>query len=70
MRYRVVVELKAARVVTLDADSAEQALARAQRAAFPGRHRRDRVKSFVVTGYPKPSPRGRKPRPRVEVPAD
>ena len=66
MRYRVLVELKATRVVTLDAGSAREAIEAAEDAAFSGRHRRDRVKSLVVPGYPKRT--SRKAKPRVEVP--
>jgi hypothetical protein len=67
MRYRVLVELKATRVVTLDAGSARDALDAAEDAAFPGRNRRDRVKSLVVRGYPKRASRPIK-KPRVDVP--
>jgi hypothetical protein len=67
MRYRVLVELKATRVVTIDAGSAQEALEAAENAAFPGRHRRDRVKGMVVPGYPKKA-KGPLARPRVEVP--
>jgi len=67
MRYRVLVEIKASRVVTLYASSAEQALDRATDAAFPGRHRRDKIKSLVAPGYPKKTS-GRAIKPRVDVP--
>ena len=67
MRYRILVELKATRVVTLDAGSAREALDEAEDAAFPGSHRRDRVKSLVVPGYPKRSSRPLS-KPRVDVP--
>ena len=67
MRYRVVVELKAARVVTLDAGSAREALEAAEDAAYPGRHRRDKVKAFVAPGYPKKAARPLA-KPRVDVP--
>ncbi|MFY9585953.1 MAG: hypothetical protein WAT66_00710 [Actinomycetota bacterium] len=66
MRYRVIVEIKASRVVTLDADSPREALDAAERAAFPGKHRRDKVKSLVAPGYPK-KPAG-PAKPRVDVP--
>ena len=66
MRYRVLVEIKAARVVTLEAASAREALAVAERAAFPGKHRRNKVKSLVAPGYPK-KPAG-PAKPRVDVP--
>jgi hypothetical protein len=67
MRYRVLVELKAARIVTLEAASAREALDKAEDAAFPGRNRRDKVKSLVATGYPK-RVSGRLVKPRVDVP--
>ena len=67
MRYRVLVDIKASRVVTLDADTAEEALERAADAAFPGRHRRDKIKSFVAPDYPK-RVAGRTMEPRVDVP--
>jgi len=67
MRYRVLVELKASRVVTLDAASATEALEAAEAAAFPGRHRRDRIKSLITPGYPKRET-GRAAKPRVDVP--
>jgi len=67
MRYRVLVELKASRVVTLDAASAEDALTRAADVAFPGRHRRDKVKSLVAPGYPKRDA-GPSRDPQVDVP--
>ena len=67
MRYRVLVEIRASRVVTLDADTAEDALELAAEAAFPGRHRRDKIKSLVAPGYPKKAS-GRAIKPRVDVP--
>ena len=67
MRYRVLVQLKAARVVTLDAANATEALERAEDAAFPGRHRRDKVKSLVTPGYPKRAT-AKLAKPRVGVP--
>ena len=67
MRYRILVQLKATRVVTLDAASAREALDEAEDAAFPGRHRRDRVKSLVVPGHPRRSSRPLS-KPRVDVP--
>lgn len=67
MRYRVLVEIKASRVVTLDATSAEEAIDRATEAAFPGRHRRDKIKGLVAPGYPKRAP-DRIRKPRVDVP--
>jgi hypothetical protein len=67
MRYQVLVELKATRIVTLEAGSAREALDEAADAAFPGRHRRDKVKSLVATGYPKRTA-ARMPKPRVDVP--
>ena len=66
MRYRVLVEIKASRVVTLDASSAREALAAAERAAFPGKHRRDKVTSLVATGFPKKA--AGPATPRVDVP--
>ena len=66
MRYRVLVEIKAARVVTLDAATPREALAAAERLAFPGKHRRDKVKSLVAPGYPKKVAGPAKP--RVDVP--
>jgi hypothetical protein len=66
MRYRVLVEIKASRVVTLDAESPRQALEAAESAAFPGKHRRDKVKSLVAPGYPKKASGPAKP--RVDVP--
>ena len=66
MRYRVLVEIRASRVVTLDAATARQALAAAERAAFPGKHGRDKVKSLVARGYPKKAAGPAKP--RVDVP--
>jgi hypothetical protein len=67
MRYRIIVEFKATRVVTIDAGSAREALEAAEDAAYPGRHRRDRVKSLVAPGYPKRATR-RLSKPRVDVP--
>jgi hypothetical protein len=67
MRYRVLVELKAARIVTVDASSAREALDAAEDAAFPGRHRRDKVKSMVAPGYPKKTARSLA-KARVDVP--
>ena len=67
MRYQVLIELKATRIVTLDAKSGRQALELAEDAAFPGRHRRDKVKGLVATGYPKKTTT-RIAKPRVEVP--
>lgn len=67
MRYRVLVNIKASRVVTLDADSADDALELAADAAFPGRHRRDKIKSLVAPGYPKKVP-GEPISPHVDVP--
>ncbi len=67
MRYRVLVTLKADRVVELDAKDAEAALEKAEDAAFPGRHRRDKVKSMIAPGYPKRVAK-RKAKPTVGVP--
>jgi hypothetical protein len=67
MRYQVLVQLKASRVVTLDAPSAREALELAEDAAFPGRHRRDKVKSLLAPGYPKRA-KARLAKPRVGVP--
>lgn len=69
MRYRVLVELRAARVVDVDADDAEKALTKAEDAAFPGRHRRDKVKSLIAPGYPKRTRGPRKRKPSVGVPS-
>ena len=66
MRYRVLVQIKAARVVTLEAGSAREALEAAETVAFPGKHRRDKVKSLVAPGYPKKAAGPAKP--RVDVP--
>jgi len=66
MRYRVLVQIKASRVVTLEAASPREALAAAEGAAFPGKHRRDKVKSLVAPGYPKKTAGPAKP--RVDVP--
>lgn len=68
MRYRVLVQLKADRVVDLDAKDAEEALDKAEDAAFPGRHRRDKVKSMVAPGFPKRTAK-RKTKPSVGVPS-
>jgi hypothetical protein len=67
MRYQVLVELKATRIVTLDAASGREAIEMAEDAAFPGRHRRDKVKGIVASGYPKRAAT-RLAKPRVEVP--
>ncbi len=67
MRYRVLVELRATRLVTLEAASARDALDNAEDAAFPGRHRRDRVKSLVAPGYPRRLIK-KLAKPRVDVP--
>jgi hypothetical protein len=67
MRYQVLIELKATRIVTLDATSGREALEKAEDAAFPGRHRRDKVKGLVASGYPKKTA-SRLAKPRVEVP--
>ena len=67
MRYKILVELKATRLVTLEADSAREALDKAEDAAYPGRHRRDRVRSLVAPGYPKRVTK-RLAKPRVDVP--
>jgi hypothetical protein len=67
VRYRVLVELKASRVVDLEAPSAEEALALAERVAFPGRHPRDRVRSMIAAGYPRRSSSQART-PRVSVP--
>ena len=67
MRYQVLIELKATRVVTLEAASAREAIDKAEEAAFPGRHRRDKVKGLVASGYPKRTT-ARIAKPRVEVP--
>jgi len=68
MRYRVLVRLRADRVVELDASSAEEALEKAEDAAFPGRHRRDRVKTMIAPGFPKRSTK-RKAKPTIGVPS-
>jgi hypothetical protein len=67
VRYQVLVELKATRIVTLEAGSAREAIDEAEAAAFPGRHRRDKVKGIVASGYPKRTT-ARIAKPRVEVP--
>ena len=67
MRYQVLIELKATRIVTLDAKSGREAIEKAEDAAFPGRHRRDKVKGLIPTGYPKRATT-RLAKPRVEVP--
>ena len=63
----MLVQLKATRVVTLDAATAREALDKAEDAAFPGRHRRDKVKSMVAPGSPTRSSK-RLAKPRVDVP--
>lgn len=68
MRYRVLVQIKADRVVELDAADAEQAMEKAEEAAFPGRHRRDKIKTMIAPGFPKKSAK-RKPKPTVGVPS-
>jgi hypothetical protein len=68
MRYRVLVRLRADRVVELDASSAEEALEKAEDAAFPGRHRRDKVKTMIAPGFPKRSTK-RKTKPSVGIPS-
>ena len=68
MRYRVLVQIKADRVVELDADDGEEAIEKAEAAAFPGRHRRDRVKGMIAPGFPKKSTGKRKTKPTVGVP--
>jgi hypothetical protein len=68
MRYRVLVQLKADRVVELDAADAEEAIEKAEDAAFPGRHRRDKVKAMIAPGFPKRSAK-RKSKPSVGVPS-
>ena len=65
----MLVEIRASRVVDLDAANAEEAIERAEEAAFPGSHRRDKVKSMVAPGYPKRSSPGRKRKPSVGVPS-
>jgi hypothetical protein len=61
------VELKAARVVTLDASTASEALTLAEEAAFRGRHPSDKVRSLIAPGYPKRAEESL-PKPRVDVP--
>ena len=68
MRYRVLVTIKADRVVELDAKTSEEAMDKAEKAAFPGRHRRDKVKSMIAPGYPKRAAK-RKTKPTVGVPS-
>jgi hypothetical protein len=68
MRYRVLVQLKADRVVELDAKNADEAFEKAEDAAFPGRHRRDKVKTMIAPGFPKKSTR-KKSKPSVGVPS-
>ena len=68
MRYRVLVQLKADRVVELDAKDADEAFEKAEDAAFPGRHRRDKVKTMIAPGFPKKSTK-RKTKPSVGVPS-
>lgn len=67
MRYRVLVQIKADRVVELDAPDADSALDKAEQAAFPGRHPRDKIKSMVAPGFPKKAAK-RKAKPTVGVP--
>lgn len=67
MRYRVLVQIKADRVVELDAPDADTALEKAEQAAFPGRHARDKIKSMIAPGFPKRSSK-RKAKPTVGVP--
>lgn len=68
MRYRVLVQIKADRVVELDARDAEEAMEKAEEAAFPGRHRRDKIKTMIAPGFPKKSGK-RKTKPTVGVPS-
>lgn len=68
MRYRILVQLKADRVVELDAKDAEEAFEKAEDAAFPGRHRRDKVKTMIAPGFPKKSTK-KKSKPSVGVPS-
>ncbi|HJR19523.1 MAG TPA: hypothetical protein VJ922_07365 [Actinomycetota bacterium] len=68
MRYRVLVQIKADRVVELDAVDAEEAMEKAEEAAFPGRHRRDKIKTMIAPGFPKKSSK-RKTKPTVGVPS-
>ena len=68
MRYRVLVQIKADRVVELDASDAEEAMEKAEEAAFPGRHRRDKIKTMIAPGFPKKSTK-RKTKPTVGVPS-
>ena len=65
----MLVEIRASRVVELDAANAEEAIERAEEAAFPGSHRRDKIKSMVAPGFPKRSASGRKRKPSVGVPS-
>jgi hypothetical protein len=68
MRYQVIVEIKATRVVTLDADSGPEALRKAERTAYPGLHARDKVRSTIVSGYPKTSASRTPKRVSIRVP--
>jgi hypothetical protein len=67
MRYRVLVQIKADRVVELDAADAETAIEKAEKAAFPGHHARDKIKSMIAPGFPKKAGK-RKTKPTVGVP--
>lgn len=67
MRYRILVQIKADRVVELDARNDDEALEKAEDAAFPGRHRRDKIKTMIAPGYPKRAAK-RKAMPSVGVP--
>lgn len=69
MRYRVLVQIRADRVVELDAADAEEAIEKAEAAAFPGRHRRDKVKAMIAPGFPKKATGKRKTKPTVGVPS-
>ena len=69
MRYRVLVQIKADRVVELDAADAEEAIEKAEAAAFPGRHRRDKIKAMIAPGFPKKTTGKRKTKPNVGVPS-
>ena len=69
MRYRILVTLKADRVVDVEADNDDDAFELAEQAAFPGRHRRDKIKTMVAPGFPKRSTgKRRKTKPTVGVP--
>ena len=68
MRYRVLVQIKAERVVDLDAEDAEEAIEKAEAAAFPGHHRRDKLKSMIAPGFPKKAGK-KKAKPTVGVPS-